>query len=110
MGLTAVDVDRDWALFDNVRKVTVELRGADDSFAAAQVVDALELPREVGQDAAGDGAVLTKTRRLALRALQLTGDPVKGTRITDWAGRVFFVEGTARLVSWGTRWQVDLRV
>ena len=66
------------------------------------------MPRRVTQDPAGDGAVLAKTRRLALRAFQLTGDPAKGTRVTDWGGRVFFVED-AELVSWGTRWRVSLR-
>jgi hypothetical protein len=63
MDLTAADLDAAWGLFANVRRVTVEIRNAGESFQPAQTVDALELPREVGQEPVGDGGVYVKRRR-----------------------------------------------
>jgi hypothetical protein len=103
--VTAADLDRDWALFDNKRLVTLRIRGPDDALGSPQTVDALEVPREVYDEDGGDGAKLAEdSRMIPLRASQVAGTVTPRSQITDWNGTVRVVQ-RAKLVSWGTRWQ-----
>lgn len=103
--LNAADADADWALWDNVRQVRLRIRGHTESFGTAQTVECIELPRDRMAAGVSVGMVSEQSRRFALRASQVNGDITVGSEITDWGGRVFYVE-RAELLTWGTRWLV----
>lgn len=115
MNLGESDLDSDWQYIDNVREVTLYIRGEDDELGDPQIVDALDSAFEVNenyemQDAGDDaGEVYNNTATYALRKSQITGGKVSpGSKVVDWDGKTWWVR-YSKYKSWDSRVMVILQ-